>query len=562
MSILKALPVWPSHNNHDKTGISAQQALCCHYAAMFMPWMNLAHFIRPEIVLLERKSLLALDCKIMKIDQAWEYVAQNFPTSLDAVNPKDYCALIQQIASSGLKTSLKIAPNGHGILCKPSSLYDCHDEIFCAAFRNQKAVRFLHKDLRGQDLDAFWKESGLRARPASGDMGGADFLQCALAIKSRIGDSSNPDFIRDAEKVASYLSWDRPSLRVWTNDTWSTLSEISMFPVADGLSTPLAYRQNRMNELAQNKPHCSLQELGREADRRIIWSQKPFPQRPLTPFAFDRIANQGCPTATTVLCHVKHLIEMRTTVNSGELAEYLRDLQASYTYLQDLAERTKIIPGVRSANIWINIDTTDVDKVSVNDIDSALYPAQMLCMNCPTDPLPLKVVRKFLVPYEKLLAILGCPSVIQPAKGPKRPSGNIGSPMTSAMKEIQKFRQEGTFVDIIFEAEGMQKPAHKIFMAAVSRYCNRQFTGEWGRLLSERTGTIHIPDIRFKTLSQMVDFAYTGEIEFEQVMDQTDNDEIAERLDDLFDLLRSADMWILEQLHQLIEDQVIDHSDL
>jgi hypothetical protein len=563
LSILKALPVWPCHSNPFKLGLSAQLGLCCPHSAMFMPWMkNLAHFIRPEIVRSERNSLSALGCKIMTIGQAWEYVARDFPASLDAVNPKEYCALIQQIASSGLKTSLKIAPNGHGILCKPSSLYDCNDELFCAAFRHQVAVRFLHKDLRGQGLDAFWKVSGLRARPASGDMSGADFLQCALAIKSRLGDSSNPDFIRDAEKVASYLYWDRPSLRAWTNDVWSILSGINMFHVADGVSTPPVYRQNRMNELAQSKPHCSLQELGREVDRRIIWSQKPFPRGTLTPFVFDRMPNQGYPTAASVLCHVKHLIEIRRTVNSVELVEYLRDLQASYTYLQDLAEHTKTIPGVQSAKIWINIDTTDVDKIKINDIDSALYPAQLLCMNCPADPLPLKVVRKFLIPYEKLLTILGCPSVIQPAKGPKRPPVNIGLSMTSAMKEIQKFRHEGVFVDIIFQAEGMQKPAHKIFMAAVSRYCKSQFTGEWGRLLSEQTRTIHITDIKFKTLSQMVDFAYTGEIEIEQVMDRTNNDEIAERLDDLLDLLRSTDMWILEYLHQLVEDQVIDHSDL
>lgn len=563
MKILRALPLWPSHIDPDRLFISAQEGMCCCHAEMLMPWIkNLAKFIRPDIVQKEQRSLSALDCKIMKINQAWQHVSENFPTSLKNVNSKDYCKLMVKIAGSGVKMLGKIAPNGHGILCNPGSLYDYNDEIFSAAFRHQEATRFLHKDLRGHVLDSVWKSVGLRARPASGDIDGADFLQCALAIKSRKGGLSNPEISQDAAKVAAYLQWDRPSLRSWAYDIWTKVSEIDMFAVADSEFTGPAYRRPRMHELAQKKSHFSLQELGREADRRIIWSQKPFPQSTPVLYAFERLPNRGYPTAISVFCHLKYLIEMRRNVSIRELAEYLRDIQASYTYLQDQAEDTKRIPDIRSAEIWINIDTTDVDKIDADDITSALHPARLLCMNCPSDPLPLRVLRKFLIPYEKLLTILGCRSVIQPSKKPRDASGNIGLPMIAAMKEIQNFRQQGAFVDVIFQAEGMDKPAHMIFMAAVSKYCKAQFTGEWGRLLQDKIRVIQLDDIRFKALSQMVDFAYTGDIVFEPVTDRTNNDEIAERLDDLLDLLRSTDRWILEYLHQLTEDHVIDHSDL
>ncbi len=563
-SILRALPIWPYHNNPHKIGCSAQRGICCKDPEMLMPWIkNLADFIDPCIVASEEDMLTALGCNILSTSEAWEYVERYFPTNLNNVDSSSYRKLLEKIARSGLRTSLNIAPNGHRILCSPRSLYDSNDEIFSAAFRGQEATRFLHKDFRGHSLDSFWKSTGLRARPASGDIDGADFLQCALAIKSRKGDISNTEISRDAEKVAAYLSWNRQSLRSWSDDIWSRLWDIDIFAVADGLSIPLDYQRSRMLELAQEKSHCSLKELGREADRPIIWSQKPFPKSRLTSFAFERLPNQGRPTATSVLWHVKHLIGMRGQVKPAEAAEYLRDLQASYEYLQDQAENTQKIPGIRSEKIWINLDTTDVEKIHLGDIESALCPAQQLCMNCPSDPLPLRVVRKFLVPYEKLLGILGCRSVIQPAKAAKRPMGDIGgSPMILAMREIQKFRQEGVFVDIIFQAQGMDKPAHKIFMAAVSKYCKSQFTGEWGEILRSKSMTIQVADIKFKTLSHMVDFAYTGEIEFDQVKDRSNNDEIAERLDDLLDLLRSTDMWILEQLHQLTEEHVIDHSDL
>ena len=528
-----------------------------------MPWIkNLADFIDPAIVVRERKSLSALGCKIMEIRDIWQYVEDGFPSSIHTVNPDDYCNLLRKISGAELQISAKIAANGHGIFCHPNTLYDYDDEIFRAAFRLKEAQYFLHTYLRGRDLMKFWKSKGLRTRPAAGEFDGTDFLLCATEIQHRIGDITNPQNASDAAMVAEYLRWDRASLHSWTDDVWSKISEVRMFAIAYDVFTQLAYRRPRLQELAEKHSFCSLQELGKEANRRIIWSQKPFAKIMPVPFAFSRIPGRGDPTAMNVFDHLTYLIGIHKDVSTIEVPEYLRDVQASYTYLQDHAEETKKIPNIRLAEIWINLDTSDVSKIKVDDISLALSPARLLCMNCPSDPLPLKVVRRFLIPYEHLLAILGCRSVIQPPKGPKRNMENIGLPMVSAMKQIQKFRQEGAFVDVIFQAEGRSKPAHKIFMAAVSEYCRVQFTGEWGQLLPDKTVVIELEDIKFKHLSQMVDFAYTGEVEFRPVTDRANNDEIAERLDDLLDLLRSTDRWILEYLHQLTEDHIIDHSDM
>lgn len=562
--MLRALPVWPCHKNPRKLGISADMGKCCKHPEMLMPWVKtLENFISPHIVAQELISLSALGCKVMVISEVWQYVEEGFPSSMDGVSFKDYRNLLKKIAGFSLKISVKIAPNGQGIFGDPKDLYDWDDEIFRAAFRHREAQYFLHKDVRGSGLDNFWKSRGLRARQSPGHFDGIDFLRCATEIKYRMGiDSSNAENIQDAAKVVGYLTWDRPSLRSWTGDVWDKLSQVGMFAVADGASTQFAYRHPRMQELAQKKSHCSLRELGRDADRDIIWSQKPFAKKMPVPYAFSRIPGGGYPTAMSVFYHVTYLIGIHKNVSTVELGQYLRDIQASYTYLQDHAEETKQIPCIRSAEIWINLDTSDLGQIRVDDISSALCPARLLCMNCPSDPLPLKVVRKFLIPYEKLFTILGCCSVVQPAKGPKRPTGNIGLPMVSAMKQIQKFREEGVFVDVIFRAEGIEKPAHKIFMAAVSEYCRAQFTGDWGQLLGDKTVVIELDDIKFKALCQMVDFAYTGEMEFRMVTDRANNDEIAERLDELLDLLRSTDRWILTYLHQLTEDHVIDHSDL
>ena len=470
-----------------------------------MPWIkNLADFMSPAIVRKERKSLLALGCHMMTIQEVWRYVEDGFPKRLVTVSSEDYCNLLKKIDGVDLQISVKIAPNGQGIFCHPSALYDYDDEIFRAAFRRKEAQFFLHKDLRGRDLVSFWKSKGLRTRPALGYISENDFLLCATEIQDRLNNTLNLEDILDAAKVAEFLRWDRPGLHNWKDDIWEKLSEIDIFAVADDLSTQFAYRRPRMQELAQKQSHYSLRQLGREIDRRIIWSQKPFAKTMPVPFAFERIPGGGNPRVMGVFNHLTYLIGAHKTVSSTELAEYLRDIQASYTYLQDHAVETSQITFIRSAEMWINLDTSDVGKIKVEDISSALCPARLLCMNCPSDPLPLKVVKKFLVPYERLLAVLGCPSVVQPPKEPKRVTENntTGLPMISALKQIQKFRQEGTFADIIFQAEGRNKPAHKVFMAAVSEYCRVQFTGAWAQLPRDnKPEVINLDDIKFKTVA-------------------------------------------------------------
>ena len=527
-----------------------------------MPWIqNLANFISPAIVSKEKNTLAALGCKIMTIQQVWQCVEEGFPDNIQSVNIDDYCNLLKKIAGAKLQISAKIAADGWGHFCHPNALFDHNDPLFTAAFRRKENRYFLHKDLRRRELDAFWNSKGLRTRPASGSVVGSDFLLCATEIQRRL-DNTHPENLQDAVTVAEYLRWDRPCLHEWLNDIWNKLSGLGIFAAADDLSAQFVYRRPRMKELAQKKSHYSLQELGREVDKRIIWSQKPFAKVMPVPFAFARIPCGGKPTVMSVFCHLTYLIGIHKSVGTTELAEYLRDIQASYTYLQDHAEETAKISCIQSAEMWINLDTSDVGKVKVDDISTALCSARLLCMNCPSDPLPLKVARKFLVPYERLLSVLGCPSVVQPPKKPKRAMDNIGSPMVSVMKQIQKFRQEGKLVDIIFQAEGRNKPAHKIFMAAVSEYCGAQFTGAWGQLPRDKTEVIKLDDIKFKALSQMVDFAYTGEVHFSVVMDRSNNDEIAERLDELLDLLRGTDRWLLGYLHQLTEDHIIDNADM
>ncbi len=152
-----------------------------------------------------------------------------------------------------------------------------------------------------------------------------------------------------------------------------------------------------------------------------------------------------------------------------------------------------------------------------------------------------KIARNFLIPYEPLLNALGCQSLVTvtlPIAGLKRPSNALSIPMAKPLDKIRSFKDQGQLTDIVFEAEGQRKHANKNFLAASSTYCHKQFLGEWSKHTSQKS--IVIEGMAFKTLSTMVDFGYTEIFTGPRLKDPEDNEEVAEILDELLDLLEGV----------------------
>ena len=150
---------------------------------------------------------------------------------------------------------------------------------------------------------------------------------------------------------------------------------------------------------------------------------------------------------------------------------------------------------------------------------------------------------------------LGCKSVKQPtqATAPSTSTDTRENSLAAAMAEMRALRDQRQLTDVTLEAEGIPHPAHKIVLAAVSKYCKAQFAGEWGRLLQHRA-TIRLDGLRSTTLTQMIDFAYNGEFARPTLRDPDDSGEIADRLDELLDLLEGTNMWMLDRLHGMVEE--------
>ena len=168
----------------------------------------------------------------------------------------------------------------------------------------------------------------------------------------------------------------------------------------------------------------------------------------------------------------------------------------------------------------------------------------------------MKVARKFLIPFESLLKSLGCEAIVQPEPDASDDLAVDNQyPMYKCMSEIIKFRENSQLTDVVFEAEGQKKPAHKVFLAAASDYCKAQFLGAWGLQLKHEA-TIVIEDISFKTLSTLIDYAYSGIFKVPEISTSSSTDEVADRLDDLLELLVASDGWFMLSLHEQVDAHI------
>lgn len=560
-AILRDLPVWPnvgavSDSQRDVAYVSAADGYFCSHRAMLMPWLDgLDRFVDPRTG--KATSLLKkLNITSMSVNSVWEHVAKNYPETLpSAVSLDQYRELIESIARHGLLPAESIAMDGDKKMCQPSSLYDHRDAVFSAAFREQKSTRFLHSVLQLPWLHDYWCRLHLRRSQVGVDS--LTLINCARAISLRMSDNPGQELVRDAIIVANYLF-----TQSWPEDVRYEILGLKIFPVREDVSRQKAFRQERMRALAAQQSHFSLEDVGRQCDERILWSQVPFLSNPAGDVVLrNQLHNDGAPPAEMVFRHLEYLVNIRNEVPVTDVVEYLKDIQATYAYLQDEAASTKLIPEVRESVVWANLEISEIDRITIQDFASSLTPAKLLCMNCPADPLPIKVARKFLVPYEQLLRSLGCPTVWQPEEN-KMPSSTHSDdllvPMASAMAKIRHLRDQHQFVDVIFEAEGQCKPAHRIFMVAVSDYCKAQFAGRWGLLLKPQI-TIQLEDMTFKALSQMVDYAYTGEVIL-PMNEPEDNEELAAQLDECLELLEGANRWLIERVHILAEEHILNRA--
>ncbi len=64
----------------------------------------------------------------------------------------------------------------------------------------------------------------------------------------------------------------------------------------------------------------------------------------------------------------------------------------------------------------------------------------------------------------------------------------------------------------------------------------------------------------FTTRLQMIDFAYIDIVNWSQIHDFKNNDEITKKLNKLLNLLQTINMWLLKILHTMTENKIIENA--
>lgn len=387
---LLSLPVWPrikrSEHSHLPEHLAAKDAWFFEHKEMIMPWVkDLKSFVDPAVVETEKSSLTKLGLKLTTVETFWQHIKKDLlSTMMGEISLQHHYQLVHCLAKYGIKPLANIAPNGSGDLGRINDLYDHDDQIFQSAFREERSARFLHPDFR--NLRPFWVSNGLRARNAAQVMSSDDFLQCALALDRRYKPAIlNQVFDQDALIVSTYICYDQPAFHSWPNSTWAQISKLRLFLVRQNVSNQRSYRQDRMRQIAQEHTHCALEHAGRPGDIRVLWSQVKWldleDNRVVS--VLGKIPGGGSPLTATVYKQLQFLISKRSEVTQGDLQEYLKDIQACYSHLQDNANLTRTLPGIREEPIWFNFDTTQIDTIRKDIVHASLTSAKFLCLNTP-----------------------------------------------------------------------------------------------------------------------------------------------------------------------------------
>jgi sacsin len=458
---LKLFPVFPrlapTKNGGVTEFMSLSGGIICADEAMLHPWTtNRENWIDPAFYSRNTDIFAKLEVVPQSMEDIWKRTSSLFPPA-GTVVPEDqrakYLRFIQQLPK--LKYPLSAPPlavNPEYELCQPNSLYDHTNDLFLAAFRLEKR-KFLHSDVRQMD---HWKRFGLRASDGGYRLPAEYYLDCIRAMSARYDGyvkQSDINFLADCERVANlvcgYISVSIDGIHT----VWRAVLKAPIFQVRRDVAGESWYRKARMRSLASQRCTTSPENAGRIKDINISWSQVVFLKPEPVVEVYSVHPSKGSPSVRTVVAHLQYLIDIRTTVSQEEVGLYLKDVQDTYAFLQTHVSEAQSVPSLRSGRVWLNLETTDVDRIKKEDLGGALTSADRLCFRCPVDPGKLKFVRSFLTPFEKLLTALGCQSVKQPPLRARRESlDDTAQPMARVMDSICQLRKKGELFDITLSA--------------------------------------------------------------------------------------------------------------
>jgi sacsin len=558
-----ALPLWPRISS--KPGyLTTKEALVAQNSAFVVSWIEdfhrFAKFSDPH-------HHLSID----DVQMLQQYVLPDLPKFIDEKNRAPYARLIEAITfSSSLNPEISesnkagkfvlplnrypLAARQDRKLCLAADLFD-HDEIvFAAAFRAEAPGRFLMLEVR--KYSALWNKLGIRRRE-SGKFNGPDYLDCLRALEGRLNRLEDQQLTADVERVLYPLCTNDRALSDLNNTTWSTIARLPVFLVNPVSGSELEHRRRRMEILASQSYTICLKDIIRQESAAICWSQTPFALHEPSSFSIQKGGSTGQPTCVMVWQHLAFLAESVQSIEEAEVRGFVGDLERTYRHLHLNPGESKCEFTQPSAALWLNVETTSLDSISLDVLKSSWTSLEYLLLDSPCDARPLMMVRPFLGRFSTLLKYLGCKSLYYPQINSLSPSRS-----ETTFTSVQKLWKEGFLTDVKCEAEGNSIHAHKIVLASQSSYFKAQFGGPWAPVSENKvtSNVIKVEDMTYATLRIVIDFCYDEHHDWAagiQVGPEDELSAIEDKLDGLLDVLVAADRWLMPNLQAEAELHVM-----
>ena len=255
--------------------------------------------------------------------------------------------------------------------------------------------------------------------------------------------------------------------------------------------------------------------------------------------------------------HLAFLAEAAQSMHRAQVPSFIRDLERTYEYLQLHLDESKKGFTLPNAAIWLNVETTNPNEISLDVLGSSWTKLDHLLLDSPCNAPPLMTVQPFLGRFSPLLKFLGCESLHFPQVNPAFPGKS-----ETAFSCVRGLWKREFLTDVEFEAEGRSMSAHKVILASRSSYCEAQFNGAWA-LVSGSNGTnevVRLEDMTYATLAILIEFCYHDYHDWAEGMRVIPDDDlptIADKLDGLLDVLVAADRWLMPDLHEDAQHQII-----
>jgi BTB/POZ domain len=247
--------------------------------------------------------------------------------------------------------------------------------------------------------------------------------------------------------------------------------------------------------------------------------------------------------------HLEHIAKSAEGLDKDDIASFLSDLYSTYRFLQDNLDESRTSFTLQTSKVWLNLDVLNPKLVQKADLQSSWCDIDHIILSSSCDIGKVMFVREALMPFEKLLAALGCEPILYPTISTSK---ICPSSISNALKQM---RTDGKLFDVTLVAEhGEHIRAHKVVLASVSAYFATQFNGNWSN-----NDIIPLGDFSHSTLSMIVDFAYADNFDWAGMQALKDDtvDSTADKLDALLDLLDGADRFDMPGLTAQVENQIL-----